>query len=247
MFIEIPLNCDLPNSDVNYFTLRGVFFNKNHTIVKKTEPISCYRNLYSPYLFDNMQISLNEKPSLKSEYFSNPDTYKDCDIFTAADKFLDVTEKDGNGKYVFDDFTRIKHIFHADLVCFTLFTLQNFRSFDIGLPIKLSIGFNDLKANISYLYNIEEKNFEYIKINIDFTGLIGFQTAKASINMSLENYKILGVFTKLGSDNTQFYDHNRKVVGNFLSLVPLNEESIYTADIVVNLVNLLKISFNHDY
>jgi hypothetical protein len=243
IFVTIPLSENIDNFEVNFFSFRAVFFNKNNTIVKKTDTIVCYKNLYLPYLADNLSFSINEKPYLEDTYFANPSS--NSDPFTSS-SFLNITTPT-NGKYAYEDFRRLKHIFHADFACFVLFVLQNFRKIGIeALKMKADLLFDSLLVNISYLYDISTKTFLYINVDLDFTGNIArIAKCSAKINIYMEGYKIIGCFTKKSKGDILLYDKERKLLGNFLSLVPINKESHYSVNVDVNIANLFKIAINH--
>jgi hypothetical protein len=216
-----------------YFDFSVVFYNDDNSIVKRTETIHCYRNLKSPYLVDNFSTSLNEKIELDSQYFYKPEEHQtnpNPNPFDAMD-FLDADGPDANGDYKFEDFRRIKQIFHSDLNLFVFLFVNNYSRLDFDEAGEFDIQITSLTTKINYMYDIINKNFIYLSLSIDFTGQLEyppmpFVKMKGHADFLLHDYEIFGV-TQLKNATHHLMDDKRLMNGNFLSIVPYGIESFY--------------------
>jgi hypothetical protein len=235
------LSDEVPEYDTFYFSFVGVFFNKNKTIVKKTEPIYCYRNLKSPDLFSNLSISLQQMPHLDT--FSNLSNQTSLEALS----FLDIKPKTDE-KYDIADFKRIKEILEQDFISYIWMVLANVRIINVNGLFSLNVNFSSIAGNISYLYNIEMKTFEHLDIEIDFNGKVeNVLNVSGNIKFSMNNYEIIGVFCEKDENyNTLLYDKKRHILGNFIQAVPVNSDSSFNTSAKINLVPPYSISFNNE-
>ncbi|MDR0752500.1 MAG: hypothetical protein LBF02_00080 [Mycoplasmataceae bacterium] len=231
--------------------MKIVFFStSDSSIVKKTQPIRVYKNLYSPIIEEKFQVSLNEKPQLEDKYFIDNSSKN---TLSAID-FLDIgLPNESTHLYDEEKYREIRQILQSDLVCYFLYTLSSLKvtdlSFALKVPFWLTINIDKIEqSDFEYTYDMSTKAFINLSVKLNISGkALGMFPFSVILNFEMKNYKIIGAFTRDSSYKTILNDRKRILLGNFLSLVPIDEDSYYHLDFKANFANLINYNIKYYY